>query len=382
MSVQVPNHLTTFPPPSRIGAPRLEPAVLPVAAADPVFHVVRVAARHGLQPELPRRRAVVRVQRLQPAPPQQVRLRDAGVLGPLGAEIVAGAVGRRGPDELRQRLRLLRPPPLGDVAEDQDDAREAAAVVDDGGAAVVDGNRAAVPGQQRRVVGQPDDRARAEYLGRGVLGRLAGLLVDEAEHLGQRPPDGVAQRPARQRLGRRIQEGHPGLGVGREDGVAEARQRDRVAALAGRGAAVRAVQGFTQAADDHPGQREERQGGGGGARDVGGVVRSDEDVIRDQGGEEGGQEPGPEAAVVRRDHDGREEEHGRDRVPEYRPEERADQKRDRYGQQAHAVGNQSGAGCLAHADPSEKRKDERLLMSDSSFIPGLPARQTEPRPRQ
>src|SRR5439155_954239 len=85
-------------------AARLEPSVLAVAAADTVFHVVRVVPRHGLQPEVSRPLAVLWVQRPQPAPAEQLRLRDAGVLCPLGAEIVAGAVGCRGPDQLRQRL--------------------------------------------------------------------------------------------------------------------------------------------------------------------------------------------------------------------------------------------------------------------------------------
>src|SRR5438270_869711 len=139
MSVQVPNHLTMLPLLSRIGTPRLEPAVLPVAAAYPVFDVVGVAPRHGLQPEVPRRLAVLRVQRLEPAPAEQPRLRNAGVLRPLGAKIVAGTVGRRGPDELRQclrqaapalltfaeRLGFLRLPPLGHIAEDQNHARDA-----------------------------------------------------------------------------------------------------------------------------------------------------------------------------------------------------------------------------------------------------------------
>src|SRR5438270_13862214 len=62
---------------------RLEPAVLPVMAADPVLDVVGVVPRNGLQPEAPRRLAVLGVQRLEPAPAQQLALRDAGVLGPL-----------------------------------------------------------------------------------------------------------------------------------------------------------------------------------------------------------------------------------------------------------------------------------------------------------
>ncbi len=97
-------------------ATRLEPAVFTVVPADTVFNVVGVTPRHGLQPELPRRLAVVGVQGLQPAPAEQVRLRDAGVLRPLGAEVVAGAVRRRGPDELRQRLGQA-PPALFTLAQ-------------------------------------------------------------------------------------------------------------------------------------------------------------------------------------------------------------------------------------------------------------------------
>jgi hypothetical protein len=149
---------------------------------------------------------------------------------------------------------------LSHVAEDQDDARDGAAVVDDGGAAVFNGHLAAVPGQERRVVGLPDHRAQAQHLGRGILGRLPSLLVDNAEHLGEWPPHGVCQGPARQRLGRRVQEDQPGLGVGRDDRVADAREGDRVAALAGRDAAARAVHRFRQAADGRAGQHEQPQG--------------------------------------------------------------------------------------------------------------------------
>src|SRR3954468_20831572 len=47
---------------------RLEPAILAVAVANPVFDVVSVVPRDRFQPEAPRRLAVVRVQHRQPAP--------------------------------------------------------------------------------------------------------------------------------------------------------------------------------------------------------------------------------------------------------------------------------------------------------------------------
>ena len=72
---------------------RLEPAVLPVRPAHAVFHVIGAAPRHRVGPECPGGLPVVRVQHLQPAPAQQVALGDSGVLRPLLAEVVAGAVG-------------------------------------------------------------------------------------------------------------------------------------------------------------------------------------------------------------------------------------------------------------------------------------------------
>src|SRR6266478_249604 len=60
--------------------------------------------RDRFQPETPRRLAVVRMQRLEPSPTKQVRLFKACVLRPLRAEVIARAIRRRRPNELRQRL--------------------------------------------------------------------------------------------------------------------------------------------------------------------------------------------------------------------------------------------------------------------------------------
>src|SRR5207237_9184141 len=85
-------------------AARLEPARLAVAVANAVFDGVRVVPRHRFQPETPRRLAVVRVQRLEPSPAEQFRLRNACVLRPLRAKVIACAIRRRRPNELWQRL--------------------------------------------------------------------------------------------------------------------------------------------------------------------------------------------------------------------------------------------------------------------------------------
>src|SRR4051794_34187355 len=85
-------------------AARLEPSILAALVADAGFDVVGVVPSDRFQPEAPRRLAVVRVQRLQPLPAEQLRLRDAGVLRPLRAEVIACAIRRRRPNELWQRL--------------------------------------------------------------------------------------------------------------------------------------------------------------------------------------------------------------------------------------------------------------------------------------
>src|SRR2546422_579562 len=77
--------------------PRLKPAVHSVPPADTVFHVIGAAPRHRIRPELPGSFPVLRVQHVQPAPAEQLALRDACVLPPLSAEVVARAIRRRGP---------------------------------------------------------------------------------------------------------------------------------------------------------------------------------------------------------------------------------------------------------------------------------------------
>ena len=51
--------------------------------------------------------AVVRVDLVEPAVAELLRFRNAGVINPLAAEIVAGAFGPGGPDQLRQGFHQL-----------------------------------------------------------------------------------------------------------------------------------------------------------------------------------------------------------------------------------------------------------------------------------
>ena len=106
---------------------------------------------------------------------------------------------------------------VADVVEDQDDALDAAVVVLDGCGTVVDGACRAVPGGEDGVVGEADDDAVAEHLGDGVLGRLAGVLIGDAEDLRQGLARRLVARPAGERLGDRVEEGDAALGVGGDD---------------------------------------------------------------------------------------------------------------------------------------------------------------------
>ena len=69
---------------------------------------------------------------------------------------------------------VLRPPPLGHVAEDQHHAVHAPAGAPDRGAAVVDRPLGAVPGDQQRMVGQADDHPLAQHALRRALDRSPG----------------------------------------------------------------------------------------------------------------------------------------------------------------------------------------------------------------
>ncbi len=98
--------------------------------------------------------------------------------------------------------------------------------IPDRGGAVVNGALLAVPGDQDGVVRQPDDHALLQCPQRRVLDRLAGVLVDDAEHVLQGAARGFLGLPADKLLGDRVEEVDPALGVGADDGIADARQRD------------------------------------------------------------------------------------------------------------------------------------------------------------
>jgi len=73
-------------------AARFEPAILAVAAADAVFDIVGVMPRDRFEPKSGASARGRPVQRLEPLPPEQVRLCNACVLRPLRAKVIACAI--------------------------------------------------------------------------------------------------------------------------------------------------------------------------------------------------------------------------------------------------------------------------------------------------
>ena len=79
---------------------------------------------------------------------------------------------------------------------------------------------------ERDVVCEIGHRAELEHLPDGILGRHAGLLADDPEHLADRPARCLRLRPAGELLGDTIQRRDAPLGVGGDDRVTDALQRD------------------------------------------------------------------------------------------------------------------------------------------------------------
>src|SRR5258708_5585160 len=90
-------------------AARLKPAVPSLVPAHAVFHVIDAAPRHRIGPHLPGTLPVVAGQDVHPAPAGALAPGDAGVFRPWGANVIARAVRRGGPDQLRQRLGQAAP---------------------------------------------------------------------------------------------------------------------------------------------------------------------------------------------------------------------------------------------------------------------------------
>ena len=73
---------------------------------------------------------------------------------------------------------------------------------------------------------QPDDDALSQGSGGRVLDRVATHFIDDLENGVQRFPSFLLLRPAGQGLSHRVQEGGAAVGVGGDDRIANAGERD------------------------------------------------------------------------------------------------------------------------------------------------------------
>ena len=218
---------------------------------------------------------------------------DAGVLEEVAELLLAGPQG------------LLGAAPLGDVAEHQHAAGDAAVGAAHRRGAVVDRPLGAVAGDQDGVVGEADDGAFAQRPQGRIVDRLARVLVDDAEDLVEGAAGRVVARPAGEALGDGVQRHDPGGGVGHDDAVPDRLQRraqplgfeampfTRAAQRVGAGADQPAGAGEDHDADDVRG-----------LEPVGLDARDEEEAGGDGGAQRRGQQAWPQPAVPRGGHDG------------------------------------------------------------------------------
>src|SRR5262249_43088890 len=92
--------------------------------------------------------------------------------------------------------------------------------------AVINRPLLAVLGDEDRMVRQPDDMAFGDDLGDGVFHGLPGLFVDDVEDRWKRMTRRLLARPPCQRFGDGVEQGHSSFGVGRDDRISDAGERD------------------------------------------------------------------------------------------------------------------------------------------------------------
>ena len=122
------------------------------------------------------------------------------------------------------RAREVGASPLGDVTEHEHCANRGPSLVSNRRSAVVDGMLFSGSSDEHRMVGQPDRRAALQSTHGRVVHRLSRSFVDDLEDVWQQVAERVRLRPAGQRFCDRVHECHAAVGIGRDDGVADARQ--------------------------------------------------------------------------------------------------------------------------------------------------------------
>ena len=346
-------------PGARCGIPRRSPAPEPAA---PKRRVIVPGPRGGPPPET----TGVARRGCAGSPPDRLvggadveRLRQVGIGNP---EDIRDMFGQLPEPFLALPLRLLSQPTLGDIPKDDDDARDLALIVLDGGGVVLDELRRPVPGDEDHVIAREDDLSSPNDLGDGEVGRPVGRLLDRAEDLLQGATHRLRRSPAGESFGDRIQGGDTTLGVGRDHGIGDAGQGDaeplpmgllaleRPSGLGG--ARLGTALGGTHRLDEQgDGQPESEEGVGDlgvGLEDREGATTLQEEVIDRPPGEDEGHERGPEAAVPGGEDDGNEEGEERETIAQEWVEGESDRGRQGDGEQSEAISQERCQRDLRH----------------------------------
>ncbi len=138
-----------------------------------------------------------------------------------GEDVVTGVVGE-------PAVQFAR---LADIVEHEDRAGHVAAVVPDRCRGALDVDLVAVAADEQRRAYRLDRARAADGDCERVFERLAGLLVEAAEHLVDLAPGGLLELPSGQLLGHRIEVLDVALGIGGDHAVADRLQRDLGALL-------------------------------------------------------------------------------------------------------------------------------------------------------
>ena len=240
--------------------------------------------------------------------------REEPVLGPVGR------LGLRAGDLFggKQRVPLrFVPALLGNIPEDKDDSDDFALLVLDRRRAVGDRPLGPVAGDQGGVVCQADHDSLADHPGDWVLDRPAVVFRDDGEDVLQGLARGLLLSPPGQGPGDRVGEGDPPLPVGRDDGIADAREHGGEPPLVRLGPSPRGVEQLDESGDDHSARDEQGNLENLPGREMAPVIDEDDQI--DGQAQGGGECPRPETAEPRTD------QHGKKRDAHPTPADRRDE---------------------------------------------------------
>src|SRR5581483_6511922 len=214
------------------------PAVFAVGPAESVLYLKPLAGLEGPQVAIQVALVVSGMNALRPAVTQFLLHAASRKFQPGSVEVIAPGIHAGRPDHdgggvghhTEARFAFgqcsFGTPALGNVSEHQDSAEQTALAVTDRRAAVIDGVLHTILTDQHGVIGKADDQPLAQHTLYRVGHRLAGLLIDDMKNLFDVAPGSIGLCPAGQTLRHRVNESYTAAGIGGDDSIADAGERD------------------------------------------------------------------------------------------------------------------------------------------------------------